>query len=164
MNNVFNLRLKTDLDLSEASYACVKAPFLSIITRTQGRRPHTLVETLNCLAAQSATGYWNLVDYVHAHATDMGGEEKSLSKANTALDGLTREEGKRQKVDSVALDACIAKQDSTAVKASIDQATALGVDSTPALFINGEKLEGAIRDALNAAGSCDLRPQSAGRQ
>lgn len=98
----------------------------------------------NCLAAQSATGYWNLVDYIHAHAAEMGGEEKSLTKANTALDSLTREEGKRQKVDSVALDACIAKQDDSAVKASIEQATAIGVDSTPALFINGEKLEGAV--------------------
>jgi protein-disulfide isomerase len=98
----------------------------------------------NCVAAQSVTGYWNLVDYIHAHAGDMGGEDKSLTRANAALDGLAREEGKRQKVDSVALDACIAKQDDSAVKASIEQATALGVDSTPALFINGEKLEGAV--------------------
>ena len=98
----------------------------------------------NCLAAQSVTGYWNLVDYIHAHAGELGGEEKSLSHANSALDGLTREEGKRQKVDSAVLDACIAKQDDSAIKASIEQATALGVDSTPALFINGEKLEGAV--------------------
>jgi protein-disulfide isomerase len=98
----------------------------------------------NCLGAQSATGYWNLVDYIHAHAGEMGGDEKSVTHANAALDGLTREEGKRQKVDMAALDACIAKQDESAVKASIEQATALGVDSTPALFINGEKLEGAV--------------------
>jgi len=98
----------------------------------------------NCLAAQSVTGYWNLVDYIHAHAGELGGEEKSLTQAKAALDGLTREEGKRQKVDLALLDACITKQDDSAVKASIEQATALGVDSTPALFINGEKLEGAV--------------------
>ncbi|HEX7157701.1 MAG TPA: thioredoxin domain-containing protein [Edaphobacter sp.] len=98
----------------------------------------------NCLGAQSATGYWNLVDYIHAHAGEMGGEEKSVTHANAALDGLTREEGKRQKVDLVALDACIAKQDDSAVKASVEQATALGVEATPALFINGEKLDGAV--------------------
>jgi protein-disulfide isomerase len=98
----------------------------------------------NCLAAENVTGYWNLVDYIHAHAAEMGGEDKSLTKANAALDGLTREEGKRQKVDSTVLDACIAKQDDSAVRGSIEQATALGVDSTPALFINGEKLEGAV--------------------
>jgi len=99
---------------------------------------------VNCLGAQSATGYWNLVDYIHAHAGEMGGEEKSMTHANAALDGLTREEGKRQKVDTAALDACIAKQDDSAIKASIEQGTALGVDSTPVLFINGEKLDGAV--------------------
>ncbi len=98
----------------------------------------------NCLAAQSATGYWNLVDYIHAHAGELGGTDKSLAKANETLDRLTREEGKRQNVNAATLDACIAKQDDTAVKASIKTAEELGVDSTPALFINGEKLEGAV--------------------
>jgi protein-disulfide isomerase len=98
----------------------------------------------NCLAAQSATGYWTLVDYIHAHAGELGGDEKSLAKANDTLDRLTREEGKRQNVNAATLDACIAKQDDTAVKASIKTAEDLGVDSTPALFINGEKLEGAV--------------------
>ena len=98
----------------------------------------------NCLAAQSPTGYWNLVDYIHSHASVLGGEEKSLAKANETLDTLTRDEGKRQKVDLTALNACIAKQDDTAVKASVKEAEALGVDSTPALFINGAKLEGAV--------------------
>jgi protein-disulfide isomerase len=99
----------------------------------------------NCLAAQSATGYWNLVDYIHAHAGEVGGgAEKSLVKANEMLDRLAREEGKRQNVDAAKLDACIAKQDETAVKASMKTAEDLGVDSTPVLFINGEKLEGAV--------------------
>jgi protein-disulfide isomerase len=98
----------------------------------------------NCLAAQSPTGYWNLVDYIHSHASTLGGEEKSLAKANDTLDTLTRDEAKRQKVDLAALNACIAKQDDSAVKASVKEAEALGVDSTPALFINGAKLEGAV--------------------
>ena len=99
---------------------------------------------VNCLAAQSPTGYWNLVDYIHAHASTLGGEEKSLAKANDTLDTLTRDEAKRQNVDLAALNACIAKQDDSAVKASVKEAEALGVDSTPALFINGAKLEGAV--------------------
>ena len=32
-------------------------PFLSIITRTQGRRPHTLTEVLVCLTAQTDTDF-----------------------------------------------------------------------------------------------------------
>jgi protein-disulfide isomerase len=127
----------------------------------------------NCVAAQSPTGYWNLVDYIHAHAGELGGsdsgKDKSLAKANETLDTLAREEGKRQKVDEAALNACIAKQDDTAVKSSMKTAEELGVDSTPALFINGEKLEGAvpleyvykmIDNALVASGQTPLPPPS----
>jgi protein-disulfide isomerase len=115
----------------------------------------------NCVGAQSATGYWNLVDYIHAHAGEMGGTEKSVAKANETLDTLARAEGTRQNLKADALNACIAKQDDTAVKASMQAGEALGVDSTPALFINGEKVEGAqpiedvyrmIDSALIAAG------------
>jgi protein-disulfide isomerase len=98
----------------------------------------------NCVAAQSPTGYWNLVDYIHAHAGEMGGEEKSLAKANDTLDSLTRDEGKRQKLNADTLNACIVKQDDSAIKASMKLGESLGVDSTPALFINGEKIEGAL--------------------
>lgn len=104
---------------------------------------HAAVDA-NCLAAQSVPGYWNLVDYIHAHAGDMGGEEKTLAKANETLDTLTKEEGKRQKVNEAALNLCVEKQDDTAVKASIKVASDLGVEATPALFINGERLEGAV--------------------
>jgi protein-disulfide isomerase len=98
----------------------------------------------NCVGAESAAGYWNMVDYIHAHAAEIGGDEKSLAKANDMLDSLTREEGKRQKVNADALNACVAKQDDTAIKASVKLGESLGVDSTPALFINGEKVEGAL--------------------
>jgi protein-disulfide isomerase len=115
----------------------------------------------NCLSAQSPIGYWKLVDYVHAHAAEIGGDEKTLDKANATLDSLTTDEGKRQNVDSAALKACITKQDDTAVKASVKEGEALGVRATPALFINGQKVEGAlpiedvyqvIDGALRAAG------------
>jgi protein-disulfide isomerase len=98
----------------------------------------------NCVGAQSPAGYWNLVDYIHAHAGEMGGEEKSLAKANDTLDSLTRDEGKRQKLNADTLNACIAKQEDAAVKASMKLGESLGVDATPALFINGEKIEGAL--------------------
>jgi protein-disulfide isomerase len=115
----------------------------------------------NCVGAQSGTGYWNLVDYIHAHADEVGGTEKTVAKANEMLDKLAMEEGKKQKVDEAALSACIAKQDTTGIKASMKDAEALGVSATPALFINGEKIEGAqpleyvyrmIDGALVAAG------------
>jgi len=122
---------------------------------------------VNCVGAQSATGYWNLVDYIHAHASELGGEEKSLVKANEMLDTLARDEGKRQNVNADGLNACIAKQDDTAIKASVKEGEALGVEATPALFINGEKIEGAqpltdvyrmIDNALTAAGQTPPPP------
>jgi protein-disulfide isomerase len=122
---------------------------------------------VNCVGAHSQTGYWNLVDYIHAHAADLGGAEKSVAKANEALDTLATDEGKRQKLNADELKACIAKQDDTAVKASIKEGEALGVSATPALFINGEMLEGAepieyvyrmIDHALIAAGQTPPPP------
>jgi protein-disulfide isomerase len=98
----------------------------------------------NCLGTQSPIGYWNLVDYIHAHAGELGGTEKNLAKANDTLDSLARDEGKRQKLNAETLNACITKQDDAAIKESMKLGEALGVDSTPALFINGEKIEGAL--------------------
>lgn len=98
----------------------------------------------NCVGAQSGTGYWNLVDYIHAHADEVGGTEKTVAKANEMLDGFARVEGNKQKIDEMKLAACIAKQDSASIKQSMNEAEALGVGATPAIFINGEKIEGAL--------------------
>lgn len=105
---------------------------------------------VNCLAAQSSTGYWNLVDYIHAHAGEIGADpkdakaEKTLVNATAQLDKLTREQGEFQHVDAPKLDACIAKQDTSYTDSIKKIATSLNVDSTPALFINGDKIEGAV--------------------
>jgi protein-disulfide isomerase len=124
----------------------------------------------NCVGADSPVGYWNLVDYIHAHAGELGGEEKSLAKANETLDTLTRDEGKRQNLKADSLNACIVKQDDTAIKASMKVGEALGVEATPALFINGEKIEGAqplanvyrmIDNALTASGQTPPPPPPA---
>jgi protein-disulfide isomerase len=124
----------------------------------------------NCVGAQSPTGYWNLVDYIHAHAGELGGEDKSLAKANETLDTLARDEGKRQNLKADSLNACIMKQDDTAIKASQKLGESLGVEATPALFINGEKIEGAqpltsvyrmIDDALTASGQTPPPPPAA---
>ncbi|HXS12828.1 MAG TPA: thioredoxin domain-containing protein [Acidobacteriaceae bacterium] len=122
---------------------------------------------VNCLAAQSPTGYWNLVDYIHAHASDIGADakdpkaEKTLPRANEQLDKLTREQGQFQKADMPRLEACLTRQDTAAIEASKKIGEGLGLDSTPTLFINGAKIDGAvpvdflfgqIDDALRAEG------------
>jgi protein-disulfide isomerase len=104
---------------------------------------HAAVDA-NCLGAQNPKGYWNLVDYIHAHAADFGGPDHTLAKATESLDTLTKEEGQRVGAKADTLAACIAKQDDSAVTASRKEGETLGVSATPALYINGERVEGAI--------------------
>jgi protein-disulfide isomerase len=131
---------------------------------------------VNCLAAQSPTGYWNAVDYIHSHEGEIGTptgdgpKDKSLAVANEQLDKLTRQQGEFQHVDMPKLNACIAKQDTTEMEKSRQLGTALNVDSTPTLFINGDKIDGAvpiefifkvIDDALLAEGKTPPPPYAA---
>lgn len=98
----------------------------------------------NCLAAQSGETYWKFVDYVHTHGQEVSGEDRNVQKSYTTLDRIAREEATLAKLDSARLDACLAKQDETQVRASAKEAEALGVDGTPALFVNGERISGAL--------------------
>jgi protein-disulfide isomerase len=101
----------------------------------------------NCLAAQNPTAYWNYVDYLHAHGDDISGPQRDPAKSATMLDKLARDEAQRSKLDSGKLDACLAKQDDSVVRASMKEGDALGVDGTPTLFINGERLSGALPES-----------------
>lgn len=106
---------------------------------------HAAVD-VNCMAAESPAGYWNLVDYIHNHGSEISGEGKqqNVVGAEANLDQATREEGKRKKIDMDKLNACIAKQDQSGIRDSIKQGDLLGVDGTPTLFINGERATGAL--------------------
>jgi len=98
----------------------------------------------NCLAAQSGEVYWTYVDYLHAHGDEITGPDRNLQKSFEALDRVARQEGTLGKLDENKLNACIAKQDETVVRASQKEAEALAIQGTPALFINGEKVDGAV--------------------
>lgn len=98
---------------------------------------------VNCLAAQSAPAYWNVVDEIHAHGSDFGGPEHSLPKANEQLDQATLAEAKKDGLKQPEVEACIKKQDDAGVKANMKLGESLEIGATPILYINGEKLEGA---------------------
>jgi protein-disulfide isomerase len=121
---------------------------------------HAAVDA-NCLAAQSGDVYWTYVDYLHAHGQEVSGPERNLANSIAALDRIARQEATVAKLDSVKLDACLAKQDETAVRASMQEGEALGIDGTPAVFVDGERINGAVSEeklwmvidrALRAAG------------
>jgi protein-disulfide isomerase len=98
----------------------------------------------NCLAAQNATAYWSYVDYLHTHGQDVTGPDRDLAKSKAMLDKLAKQQGAANKLDEAKLDACIAKQDETAVRAEMNQASSLGIDQTPTVYVNGESLAGAL--------------------
>jgi len=97
-----------------------------------------------CLADQNADAYWKFVDYVHSHGDSITGPSHDVHEAAKTLDKLAHDEGQRSGLDVTKLDACIAKQDETSVRASMKQGDGLGVNGTPTLFINGERISGAL--------------------
>ncbi len=110
---------------------------------------HAAVD-VNCVAEQSPAGYWNLVDYIHSHGSELSGQsgQQNIAATMQKLDNVTREEGKRQNVDMGKLNSCITKQNESGIRDSIKQGDSLGVDGTPTLFINGERATGALSQEM----------------
>ncbi len=121
---------------------------------------HAAVDA-NCLAAQNGDVYWSYVDYLHGHGGEVTGPERNLPKSFEALDRIARQEATLGKLDAARLDACLAKQDESAVHASLKEAEVLKIEGAPAVFVDGERFDGAIPEdqvwavidrALRAAG------------
>jgi protein-disulfide isomerase len=115
---------------------------------------HAAVDA-NCLAAQNADAYWDFADYIHANKREVD-MEKTPGARFEAIDKITMLQGQKHNVDVGALQSCVKTQNEDAVKASMKEADGLGVNGTPALFINGQKIDGAVpisqvRAALDAA-------------
>lgn len=103
---------------------------------------HAAVDA-NCLAAQNADAYWDFADYIHANQHEVS-NEKTPEARFAALDRLTMLQGQKHNVDTIKLQSCIKAQNDSAVKASMKEADGIGVEATPTLFVNGEKIDGAV--------------------
>jgi len=101
----------------------------------------------NCLAAQNGEAYWAFVDYVHSNGQEINGENREPAKSFDALNRIAHQMGTLHKLDAATLDSCLTKQDETAVRASMKQAQDLHIEGTPALFIDGERIDGALPEA-----------------
>jgi protein-disulfide isomerase len=111
---------------------------------------HAAVDA-NCMAAQNNDAYWDFADYIHANQREISNEKTPPARLD-ALDRLTMLQGQKHNLDTVKLQSCIKAQDDSAVKASMKQAESIGVEATPTLFVNGEKIDGAVPPAeLRAA-------------
>ncbi len=113
----------------------------------------------NCLFDQKNEAYWDFADYVHASQKEIRGadKEKPVAEQLSTLDRAALSYGNKHSLDMNRMQACVKKQDESAVRASMKYGDeTLGVESTPTMFINGERVEGAIpvdelRKVLNAA-------------
>ena len=79
------------------------------------------------------------MDYLHAHGEEVTGDGHDLKKSFAALDRIARQEATLGKLDEAALSACMAKQDETQIRASAKLADDMGIDGTPAVYVNGER-------------------------
>ena len=103
---------------------------------------HAAVDA-NCLADQNADAYWDFADFIHANKQQVDNEKTSGGRLD-AVDRMALLQGQRHNVDVVKLHACIRVQNQDAVDASIKEAEDVGVSATPTLFINGQKIDGAV--------------------
>src|SRR5579864_8718349 len=115
---------------------------------------HAAVDA-NCLAAQNTDAYWDFADYMHANKREVDSEKTPAGRLD-AIDKITMLQGQKHNLDVAKLQACVKAQKEDAVRASMKEADDLGVNGTPALFINGRKIDGAVpisevRAALDAA-------------
>jgi protein-disulfide isomerase len=103
---------------------------------------HAAVDA-NCLAVQNIDAYWDFADYIHANQQEVSNEKTPAGRLE-ALDKLTMLQGQKHNLDVVKLQSCVKAQDESAVKASMKEADGIGVEATPTLFVNGEKIDGAV--------------------
>jgi len=97
----------------------------------------------NCLAKESPTSFWEFADYVHANQRDITGD-KDLNKSFASLDKIALDLGKKNGANVNALQTCIKNQPENVLNGSMSEAETIGVQATPTMFINGQKLEGAV--------------------
>src|SRR6266516_88665 len=100
---------------------------------------HAAVDA-NCLASQNNDAYWDFADYIHANQTEVN-SEKSRDGQFGALDRLAMVQGQKHNVDGAKLQSCVKAQKDEAVRASVKEGSTLGVEATPTLFVNGEKID-----------------------
>ena len=109
----------------------------------------------NCLAAQNSDAYWDFADYIHANQKEVNAEKKGDPQF-AVLDKDTLQQGQKHNLDMTTLQACIKTQNEDAVKQSVKQGDSLGIDATPTMFVNGQRVDGAlpideVREVLDRA-------------
>lgn len=115
---------------------------------------HAAVDA-GCLADQNSDAYWDFADYIHANKQEVD-KEKTQPARFDAVDKMALAQGQKHNLDAAKLQACVKAQNEDGVRASMKEADGIGVNATPTMFINGQKIDGAVpisevRAALDTA-------------
>lgn len=94
----------------------------------------------NCLGALNNDAFWAFADFVHANGQGISGSQDPLEN----VDQIARTQGDKFKVDPAKLNACLKAQDDSVVTASMKEGMELGIEATPTIFVNGNKIDGAL--------------------
>jgi protein-disulfide isomerase len=100
-----------------------------------------------CLAKQNGAAFWDFADSVHAAGRQIQTEHRQLDQQQGEVDRIALEAGKRHSTDAAKLESCIKAQPRTELEASVREAEKIGVGSTPVVFVNGAKMDGAVSEA-----------------
>jgi protein-disulfide isomerase len=100
---------------------------------------HAAVDA-NCLATQSASAYWSYIDYVHSHEQEISGSGSNPSKSFLDLDNIANTFGTKSSVNETQLAMCLKNQDSSLVSQSLKLGASMGLEGTPQVFVDGERL------------------------
>ncbi|MGA2355303.1 MAG: thioredoxin domain-containing protein [Terriglobales bacterium] len=103
---------------------------------------HAAVDA-NCLAAQNSDAYWDYADFLHGNQSVVSAA-KGHDGQNAELDKLATLQGQKHNLDLPKLQACVKLQDERQVRASMHEADTIGVEATPTMYVNGQKLDGAV--------------------
>ncbi len=107
---------------------------------------HAAVDS-NCLAQQNGEAFWDFADSVHASGRQISGEKRPLPDQFAAVDHIATDIGKKHNLNAAVLAQCIKEQSTKDLDNSVKEAESLGVNATPYLFVNGQKVEGAVPEA-----------------
>jgi protein-disulfide isomerase len=121
---------------------------------------HAAVDA-NCLAEQNNEAFWDFADYIHANKREVDTEKTPGSRLE-AVDKIAVLQGQKHNLDAAKLQSCVKAQKEDAVRSSMKEADGLGVNSTPTMFINGQKIEGAV-SASELRAALDLALRDAGQ-
>ena len=100
----------------------------------------------NCLAEQSNDAYWAFADYVHANQKEISGPSRDVNAAFARLDNAALDVGRKHSLDGNILQSCLKAQPDSLLNASMKEGDSLGVNATPTLFLNGDKVSGALTE------------------